>query len=484
MPAGQDVVDGRQVVIDAGAVIKRVELHRLGGELITTSGVYAEIRDAHARGKLQLLPQELQTRAPHPQALAFTKAFAKETGDLGFLSHNDVELIALTVTLHREAGGAPLRARPAALAKCEEQATFEWLPGQGIAPKGDRDAVQPAPTKAEAPAAAPEGGVEADAAAKEPADENPAVSAPTEGPPAEAAVETDDVGTVDTVDTATPLAAALAAEVTVDEGAQQEDDAEEDFVCVTGRKAARAAARAAEQAAAAEALQREADDGVEDVDSEDGDSAGEWVTEENMKNFGLGLKLDADVKVTCATSDYSVQNVLLQMGITPLTFDGFAVRSVKLWGKTCRACFFFTRETEKLFCPKCGKDALVRVPIVVDKDGKPQLLDHGRPLRRKGTIFSVPTHHGGRAFRPIFAEDELKIGGRDREIRYSQKLAEKERMSRDPFDPNFGTREWHQRGTTSTGKALLGRGARVQVGYGRVNPNANNHKFQNSRKKR
>ena len=34
---------GRQVVIDAGAAIRLKRLERFGGELLTTSGVYAEV---------------------------------------------------------------------------------------------------------------------------------------------------------------------------------------------------------------------------------------------------------------------------------------------------------------------------------------------------------------------------------------------------------------------------------------------------------
>eukprot|EP00449_Zooxanthella_nutricula_P013161 CAMPEP_0198497256 /NCGR_PEP_ID=MMETSP1462-20131121/6294_1 /TAXON_ID=1333877 /ORGANISM="Brandtodinium nutriculum, Strain RCC3387" /LENGTH=101 /DNA_ID=CAMNT_0044226117 /DNA_START=32 /DNA_END=334 /DNA_ORIENTATION=+ len=93
--------DDRKVVIDAGAAIKLQRLDRLGNELFTTSGVLAEVRDERARALLDTLPQELKVREPLPQDLAFVKQFAKATGDFGFLSQNDMDLIALTVQLHR-----------------------------------------------------------------------------------------------------------------------------------------------------------------------------------------------------------------------------------------------------------------------------------------------------------------------------------------------------------------------------------------------
>eukprot|EP00434_Breviolum_minutum_P027626 symbB.v1.2.024434.t1/scaffold2308.1/size82747/2 len=59
--------------------------------------------------------------------IAFAKQFAKATGDLGFLSTNDVDLIALTVRLHREAG-LTLKDRPAPLGSGQGQVNFDWAP--------------------------------------------------------------------------------------------------------------------------------------------------------------------------------------------------------------------------------------------------------------------------------------------------------------------------------------------------------------------
>eukprot|EP00434_Breviolum_minutum_P020595 symbB.v1.2.018159.t1/scaffold1437.1/size118820/2 len=69
------------------------------------------------------------------------------------------------------------------------------------------------------------------------------------------------------------------------------------------------------------------------------------------------------------------------------------------------------------------------------------------------------------------------IGGRDRELRHAEKVHEKERQLRDPFNQDNAARGWYQRSTTNTGKTIMtsGGGPRMQVGYGRrVNPNSNN----------
>ena len=405
--------DGRQVVIDAGAAIRLKRLERFGGHLFTTSGVYDEVRDENAKAMLKTLPVELQVQEPRSEDIAFAKQFAKATGDLGFLSTNDVDLIALTVRLHREAG-LTLKDRPAPLGSGQGQVNFDW------APQSAKDARQ------EAVSAASETGSSSGWAVVGRKGRGPGLAKEVEDEaPRSAAADVD---------------AAESPDVT--EVPDEADDVEE-----------------------------------EDEESEDGSSAGEWVTEENKHRFGIGIHPDADVRITCATADYSVQNVLLQMGITPLTFDGYAIKSVKLWGLYCRACFYFHRDSSKAFCPKCGNDTVVRVPIIVDQDGVPTVMNSGRKLRTKGTVFSMPKPQGGRVWKPIFAEDEIRIGGRDRELRHAEKVHEKERQLRDPFNQDNAARGWYQRSTTNTGKTIMtsGGGPRMQVGYGRrVNPNSNN----------
>ncbi|CAE7501423.1 NOB1 [Symbiodinium necroappetens] len=379
----------RQVVIDAGAAIRLKRLERFGGELLTTSGVYAEVRDEHARALLQTLPVELKVLEPRPEDIVFAKQFSKATGDFGFLSTNDLDLIALTVRLHREAH-LSLKDRPAALeTRSEGRAVpFDWGPQRAPATTStDAGGVQQPATEEDAQGddgwavargrrtrGARAGGLKSDGqrAAELPQsveDARPDEEAKTMTPPDQTTT------TAPSVDT--------------EGGGIPKSDDEQ-------------AVRETQDAGDAGAeLQEDGDL------SEDGSSAGEWVTEENMHRFGIGIQPKADLRVTCATADYSVQNVLLQMGITPLTFDGYAVKSVKLWGLICRACGHFHRDSSKVFCPKCGNDTVVRVPIVVDEDGVPTVVNSGRKLRTKGTVFSMPKPQSGRVWKPIFAEDRV-----------------------------------------------------------------------------
>lgn len=436
-------VPDRKVVIDAGAAIKLQRLERFGSEIYTTRDVLSEIKDDKARALLDTMPIDLKVHEPAANDVAFVKVFAKETGDLGFLSMSDIGLIALAVSLQREAGGE-VRNKPPQIVVEEGYVDFSWGPTKPKAVSTVES--EPAPLEKE-----DEGGEIEDGWSKptrrrcvKQSDAKPA-NLETLNPKFKQWVEDDDL-------------VLLAEDAVQPDPASEEVDEElcsgDEEVCSDN-----------ELVCAADEL------------SDGGSSEGEWITPENMYRFGLGVEPAGGVKVACATADYTVQNVLLQMGITPLTFDGYAVLNVKIWGMVCRGCFFFTRDSERVFCKKCGHSTLVRVPIIVDNDGKVRALNAGRPLKRKGAIYSIPKPKGGRGFKPIFAEDEMMIGSRDRELRHTRNMRARERRGHDLFDGDNLARQWWQRGSCN-GKVIGTAPVRVQAGYGRRNPNAVNFRHK------
>lgn len=48
--------------------------------------------------------------------------------------------------------------------------------------------------------------------------------------------------------------------------------------------------------------------------------------------------------ISCMTSDFSMQNVLIQMGLRVLSPDGRRIREVKRWAMRCTACYAVTKE--------------------------------------------------------------------------------------------------------------------------------------------
>ena len=70
------MVQSCQVVIDAGAAIRLKRLERFGGELLTTSGVYAEAQSGKLAGKTQkrVLDGFSSWRRPFEQSLSWSRS--------------------------------------------------------------------------------------------------------------------------------------------------------------------------------------------------------------------------------------------------------------------------------------------------------------------------------------------------------------------------------------------------------------------------
>lgn len=103
------------------------------------------------------------------------------------------------------------------------------------------------------------------------------------------------------------------------------------------------------------------DDG--DNSEDDEETGGEWITPHNVNKFkarDLGLSLPEEsqrgsnaqpkkpraiMKSACMTSDFAVQNVLLQMGLNLVGGEGRRIRSVRSWVLRCHACFKYVSLT-------------------------------------------------------------------------------------------------------------------------------------------
>lgn len=90
-----------KLVLDAGPIINlsREEIVSQGEKLYATPAVIKEIRDEHARQKLDLLKNEITVMQPSKEAVTFVEKFADLTGDRIVLSTQDIEVIALAYDL-------------------------------------------------------------------------------------------------------------------------------------------------------------------------------------------------------------------------------------------------------------------------------------------------------------------------------------------------------------------------------------------------
>ena len=153
---------------------------------------------------------------------------------------------------------------------------------------------------------------------------------------------------------------------------------------------------------------------ISDMNEEDDDGEG-WITctkdiqrgrmvpkngnqadgndSQSMRNMGP----PTSQRTACTTTDFAMQNVLLQMGLSLLSVDGMKIRRLKSWVHRCGACFRVHTDAEfqgmkRLFCSHCGSDMMQRIAASVDgKTGRLKLhLSKKYKHNLRGTKFSLP----------------------------------------------------------------------------------------------
>ncbi|KAF3407306.1 20S-pre-rRNA D-site endonuclease nob1 [Talaromyces pinophilus] len=421
------------IVLDAGPILKNVPplstLLAQAEELVTTPAVVGEIRDPVARSRVETLYLPfMKQRTPSPKSVQVISEFARKTGDRAVLSKVDIEILALAYEIECERNGGDWRLRS--------------VPGQ------KRVNGKP-PIK--------EGEASAENATTEKVDEA-AEGAQKEG-------EVKNENTTADVDKVTEDLA----ETTIKEDAARSTEAteiapEETVPATDGR----------------------AEDSIDDItvevvedeeEGEDSDGGGEWITPSNIKKkqardeeAGLsGTPEPKVMQVATMTTDFACQNVLLQMNLNLLSTTTLQrIRHLRTFVKRCHACFSITKEMNKQFCPRCGKDTLTRVSCSTDANGQFKLhLKKNMQWNNRGNVFSVPkpTHgssngkwkggggQGGWGSNLILAEDQKEY------MRAVTDEKRQQRRERDLMDedylPGILTGERHRSG------------GRVKVGAGR-----------------
>ena len=96
--------------------------------------------------------------------------------------------------------------------------------------------------------------------------------------------------------------------------------------------------------------------------------------------------------VACVTTDFSMQNVMMQMGLCVASVDGLRIQKVKQWVLRCMACYRVHYELERLFCGKCGANHLSRVAASIDaRTGLLHLhLKKNYHVNTRGKLYSLP----------------------------------------------------------------------------------------------
>lgn len=344
------------VVLDTGAIIKNEPpvstLLNQAEELVTVPAIISEIKDAATRLRVETtLKPFLKIRSPNPTSVKFVTDFARKTGDLAVLSKPDVQIIALTYEIECERNGGDWRLRK--------------VPGQ----KG----LNGAPPTKEAPEV--QEGVETQ------------VEQSTTEPSAEVVKEGDEA--VDAESKSVPHETEPAATEATDSVQELTSDLQ------------KADLEATEPATTSDAPQVDsAQNSTQDQAESESDSDSEgWITPSNLKkkqaeDAGASTAQTPEPKtmqVGVLTSDFAMQNVILQINLNLLSPSMSRIKNLKTYVLRCHACFHVCKDLSKQFCPRCGQPTLTRVSCSTNANGEFKLhLKKNMQWNNRGNRYSVP----------------------------------------------------------------------------------------------
>lgn len=118
--------------------------------------------------------------------------------------------------------------------------------------------------------------------------------------------------------------------------------------------------------------------------------------------------------VACITTDFSMQNIIIQMGMNVLSVDGMLIEKVKQWVLRCMACYQVHYDMDRLFCCRCGNNHMSRVSCSIDsKTGNFKLhLKKNYTVNTRGIKYNIPKpgQQGRFEGELLLREDQLLSG--------------------------------------------------------------------------
>ncbi|NXL74514.1 NOB1 protein, partial [Leptocoma aspasia] len=426
--------------------------------LYTVPEVLAEIRDRPARRRLAALPCELRVRRPRPELLRLVTEFSKKTGDYPSLSAADLQVLALTCQLQAEIDG------PGCL---------RWEPQ-------DKVRLSSTPRHPEAPLHL--AGFHLPAKHK-PAGKGPRQPGPGTGP---APADSDEFGSFLYWRPPLPSIEEELRELLVRIFRSLLPALALPFLaglsrplCATLAISSPCMAQAISGSPKPPEEQRSSADGAsagEEEEDEESDDEG-WITPSNLKqaqqDTGHCDTAPIGIQVGCVTTDFAMQNVLLQMGLHVLAVNGMLIRRARSYILRCHGCFRTTSDMTKVFCPHCGNKTLKKVAVSVSDDGSLHMHFSRNPkvLNPRGLRYPLPAPQGGKhANNPHLVEDQRFP---------QQRLSRKARQKTNVFDPDYlaGASPFAENDVHSRAAHLHLRDAALGAGRRRLNPNAVTKKF-------
>uniref|UniRef100_A0A1A8DKU1 RNA-binding protein NOB1 n=1 Tax=Nothobranchius kadleci TaxID=1051664 RepID=A0A1A8DKU1_NOTKA len=456
------------VVADAGAFLKKAPLQDIGRNIYTLRDVVDEIRDKPTRRSLACLPYQLHFKDPHPEHIRYVSEFSKKTGDYPSLSSTDIKVLALTYQLHLEhVGSQHLKKEP------ERKVNIQSTQRHPEAPVNIAGFHFPSMRPADSRQKTAERQTSNQSSTEQFNSfqfwRDPLLT-----------ISDDLLGLLGPVEASGPNQEQeepqMSSETTNTEHfnsfqfwREPVPSIDEDLLALLDEGGASPQTETT--------VSGDEDKENEPEEEDDEDDGGGWITPGNIKQVKMDSAdwtVPADVTVGCLTTDFAMQNVLIQMGLHVLSVNGMVIKQTRNYILRCHACFKTTSNMNKVFCPHCGNQTLKKVAVSVSNDGNIQMHFSRNPkvLNPRGLRHSLPLPHGGKhANNPHLVEDQRFP---------QQRLSRKARQKTDVLDPDYvaGSSPFCQNDVYSRAANLHIRDEQCGGGRRRTNPNATRRKFK------
>ncbi|KAJ8302934.1 hypothetical protein KUTeg_019330 [Tegillarca granosa] len=437
----------QHVVADAGAFIRDAPLRNIGEKIYSLPEVVNEIKDKATKQRLQVLPYQIIFKQPSSESIGYVSDFARKTGDYRSLSAVDLKVMALTYQLEKEYVGtdhiksAPekkvewnssrrLLEKPTDIAgfylksdKTSSRTTSECVSETDRSHDADID--KGIVTSHDSDSQSHDTDIKAEGTVNKPHDTDIENETSTSNEKQEI-LKTNESDKTDNGNEKVVI------EI------KEQSDSNKEFCRTCDEKEEKDSENKNKHNTLeghilpTDALQEESDEESEDnQDDDDGDG---WITPANIREIkekmgNVNTEM-ANVAVGCLTTDFAIQNVLIQMGLNVISVDGMLIKKAKSYVLRCFACMKLTTTVTKQFCPWCGNNTLQKVSMSVEEDGSIKyFLSRRKPVSTRGTKFALPMPKGGKhGNNPILFEDQPVP---------QQRLSKKARQRMDVFDPDY-----------------------------------------------
>ncbi|PWA22160.1 hypothetical protein CCH79_00020381 [Gambusia affinis] len=449
-------------------------LQEFGQNIYTLREVLDEIRDRTTRRSLAVLPYQLTFREPNPEHIRTVTEFSKKTGDYPSLSATDIKVLALTYQLQLEhVGSQNIKVEPDLKVTIQSTQRHPEAPvhiaGFHLPSRRTVDATNARHTRSE-PSTQPD------------LDQFNSFQFWRQPLPS---LQGDLLDLLDPPDPDQQPDIPVSSETDEDFNSfrfwrDPVPSVDQDLLALLDLGGA-----------SFQGEGRRAEPGLADDQSDDDDG---WITPSNIRQVKMESSdwtEAADVRVGCLTTDFAMQNVLIQMGLHVLSVGGLVIRRARSYILRCHACFRTTSNMSKAFCPHCGNQTLKKLAVTVGEDGSLQMHFSKNPkvMNPRGTRnspqtgssanpdcasrpqYSLPLPRGGKhATDPHLVEDQRFP---------QQRLSRKARQKTDVFDPDYvaGVSPFCQNDVYSRAANLQIHDGQSGAGRRRANPNAARRKF-------